>query len=53
MTEFRIISLFPTSFIAGLSYYPRNEEYPYDEFNLYLFLVQFQLRIYAEEVPTN
>ena len=50
MIEFRIISLFPTSFIGGMSYYPLNDEYPYDEYNLYLFLVQFQLRIYAKEV---
>lgn len=45
-----IISLFPTSFIAGASYYPRNEDYPFDEFNLYLFIVQFQIRIYEKAI---
>lgn len=45
-----IISLFPTSFIAGLSYYPRNNEYPFDELNIYLFIVQFQIRIYEKAI---
>ena len=26
-----IISLFPTSFIGGISYYPKNEDYPFNE----------------------
>jgi hypothetical protein len=45
-----IISLFPTAFIGGISYYPRNEEYRYDEFNLYLFLIQIQIRIYEKAI---
>ena len=30
-----IISLFPTSFIFGISYYPKNKDYPFNELNLY------------------
>ena len=45
-----VISLFPTSFIGGLSYYPKNEEYPFDEVNIYLFIVQFQIRIYEKAI---
>ena len=45
-----IISLFPTAFIGGISYYPRKEEYRYDEFNLYLFLIQIQIRIYEKAI---
>jgi len=45
-----IISLFPTSFIGGMSYYPKNEEYPFEELNIYLFIVQFQIRIYEKVV---
>ena len=26
-----IISLFPTSFIFGISYYPKNKDYPFNE----------------------
>jgi hypothetical protein len=50
MYSFALISLFPTAFIGGVSYYARNEEYRYDEFNLYLFLIQIQIRIYEEEI---
>jgi len=50
MMSIAIISLFPTSFIGGMSYYPKNEEYPFDEFNLYLFIVQFQIRIHEKAV---
>ena len=45
-----IISLFPTAFIGGISYYPKNEEYPFNELNIYLFLIQFQIRIYEEAI---
>ena len=45
-----IISLFPTSFIGGISYYPKNQEYPFDELNIYLFLIQFQIRIYEKAI---
>ena len=45
-----IISLFPTSFIGGISFYPKNEDYPFDELNIYLFLVQFQIRIYEQAI---
>jgi len=50
MRSIAIISLFPTAFIGGVSYYPSNEEYPYEEFNLYLFLIQIQVRIYEKEI---
>jgi len=50
MISVAIISLFPTSFIGGMSYYPKNEEYPFNEFNLYLFIVQFQIRIHEEAI---
>jgi hypothetical protein len=45
-----IISLFPTSFIGGISYYPKNDEYSFDELNIYLFLIQFQIRIYEKAI---
>lgn len=45
-----IISLFPTAFIGGMSYYPKNEEYPFEELNIYLFIVQFQIRIYEKAI---
>lgn len=44
MWDFSIILLFPTSFIFGMSFYPETEEYNFNEFNLYLGIVQFQLR---------
>ena len=50
MISVAIISLFPTAFIGGMSYYPKNEEYPFNEFNLYLFIVQFQIRIHEKAV---
>jgi hypothetical protein len=50
MISVAIISLFPTSFIGGLSYYPKNDEYNFDELNIYLFIVQFQIRIYEKEI---
>jgi len=50
MISVAIISLFPTSFIGGMSYYPKNEEYRFEEFNIYLFIVQFQIRIYEKEI---
>lgn len=45
-----IISLFPTSFIGGISFYSKNKDYPFDELNIYLFLVQFQIRIYEQAI---
>ena len=45
-----IISLFPTSFIYGISYYPKNDDYRFDELNIYLFLIQFQIRIYEKAI---
>jgi len=45
-----IISLFPTSFIFGISYYPKNNDYPFNELNIYLFLVQFQIRTYEQTI---
>lgn len=45
-----IISLFPTAFIGGLSYYPKNQDYPFEELNIYLFIVQFQIRIYEKAI---
>jgi len=45
-----IISLFPTSFIGGISYYPKNEDYHFDELNIYLFVVQLQIRIYEKAI---
>jgi uncharacterized protein YwqG len=45
-----IIALFPTAFIGGVSYYPKNEEYPFDEYNVYLFLIQLQFRVYEKAV---
>ena len=50
MISVAIISLFPTSFIGGMSYYPKNEEDNFDELNIYLFIVQFQIRIYEKEI---
>jgi len=41
-----IVSLFPTAFIGGLSYYPRDEKYIFSELNIYLFVVQLQFRFY-------
>jgi uncharacterized protein YwqG len=45
-----IISLFPTSFIGGISYYPKNKEYPFNELNIYLFFVQLQFRTYEQAI---
>lgn len=45
-----IISLFPTAFIGGISYYPKNQEYPFEEINLYLFVIQLQIRIYEKTI---
>ena len=45
-----IISLFPTSFIGGISYYPKDEKYSFSELNIYLFLVQFQIRVYEKAI---
>lgn len=42
-----IISLFPTSFIFGLSHYPIDNEYNFSELNIYLFIFQIQIRVYA------
>ncbi len=45
-----IISLFPTSFIFGISYYPKNKDYPFNELNLYLFFMQLQFRNYEQTI---
>jgi hypothetical protein len=45
-----IISLFPTSFIFGISYYPKNNDYPFNELNIYLFFVQLQFRTYEQAI---
>ena len=45
-----IISLFPTSFIGGVSYYPKNKDYPFNELNIYLLLVQIQFRTYEQAI---
>lgn len=43
--EFSIISLIPTSFILGASFYPADEnEYKYNEINIYLLIIQLQYR---------
>lgn len=41
---FSIISLFPTAFIFGFSYYPAKDEYKYEEINLYLGVIHLQYR---------
>jgi uncharacterized protein YwqG len=45
-----IIFLFPTSFIGGISYYPKNADYPFNELNIYLFLIQLQFRTYEQAI---
>jgi len=45
-----IIFLFPTSFIGGISYYPKNNDYPFNELNIYLFFVQLQFRTYEQAI---
>ena len=45
-----IIFLFPTSFIGGISYYPKNADYPFNELNIYLFLIQLQFRTYEQTI---
>lgn len=45
-----IISLFPTAFIGGISYYPKNKDYHFDELNIYLFVIQLQIRIYEKAI---
>jgi len=47
--EFFIISPFPTSCIAGINYYPSNEEYNYNEMNIYLFVIQLKFKFYEQE----
>jgi len=46
MRSFSIILLFPTSFIAGISYYPATGRYKFNELNIYLFVIQLQFRKY-------
>ena len=46
MRSFSIILLFPTSFIAGISYYPATGRYKFNELNIYLFIFQLQFRKY-------
>lgn len=46
MRSYAVILLFPTSFIAGVSYYPPTKMYQFAELNIYLFVVQLQFRKY-------
>jgi len=50
MRSFAIITLFPQAFICGVSYYPKNDDYQFDELNIYLFILQFQFRVYEKAV---
>ena len=47
--DLSIILLFPTSFICGLSYYPADKDFLHHEINIYLFLLQFQIRWYEQD----
>ena len=48
--DFSIILLFPNSFIIGINWYPPSESYNYEEFNLYLLIIQFKLRLYEKKI---
>lgn len=39
-----IINLVPNAMIVGWSFYQRNEEFNYNEANLYLLFIQLQYR---------
>ena len=46
--DFSIILLLPNGINVGINYYPANEEYNFEELNIYLLIVQFKWRFYYE-----
>jgi hypothetical protein len=46
--DFSLILLLPNGINIGFNYFPANEEFQYEEVNLYLFIVQLKWRFYYE-----
>ena len=46
--DFSVILLLPNGLNLGFNYYPANEEYQFEEINVYLFIVQLKWRFYYE-----
>ena len=46
MYDIAIINRLPNGLLLGFNYYPADDNYRYEEFSLYVFIVQFRLRIY-------
>ena len=46
--DFSIILLLPNGINLGFNYFPANEEFNYDEINIYVLLLQFKWRFYYE-----
>ncbi len=44
MTELNIIILFPKSFLLGIGYMEPEENFEYEEINIFLGLIQIQIR---------
>ncbi len=46
--DFQIILLLPNGLNLGFNYFPANEEFNYEEINIYVLLLQFKWRFYYE-----
>mgnify|MGYP001166901060 FL=1 len=48
--DFSIILLLPNGINIGFNYFPANEEFQYEEVNIYLLIVQLKWRYYEQEI---
>jgi hypothetical protein len=46
--DFSIILLLPNGINVGFNYYPADMEHNFEEWNLYLLILQFKWRFYYE-----
>jgi hypothetical protein len=46
--DFSVILLLPNGLNIGFNYFPSDENYDYEEINIYLFIVQLKWRFYYE-----
>mgnify|MGYP003139235670 FL=1 len=46
--DFSIILLLPNGVNLGFNYFPANEEFNFEELNIYFVFVQFKWRFYYE-----
>ena len=44
--DFSIILLLPNGLNVGFNYFPANEEFNYEEYNIYLLFIQLKWRYY-------